>query len=110
MISGEFDYYNMIAPKPEAGLVTPGYKLQVNKDGTETITPFTNAEIEALMIKYKLEEPVLLSQNELEALFDKAEQDAASGFPMLPVIIVGVVIVAAVTAFFLFRARTKTEK
>ncbi len=60
-----------------------------------------------LMANNKLEQPVLRSQDEIEALFNEAEKGAVSGFPVLAVVIGIIVIIAAGATFFLARARKK---
>lgn len=105
VISGELNYYNMAAAGPDDTVMTAGQKLLVTKDGTETVITFTNPELDSLMANYELEQPVLRSRDELEALFNEVEKGAASSFQVQGII--GIVAVVIIIAFFVIRKRLK---
>ena len=109
VISGELDYYNLATAGPDDAVITTGQKLMVTEDGTETVIPFTEAEMDSLMVEHNLGEPDLLNQKEFEVLFDEAADDTSSGFPVVPVIIGVVVIIVTGFAVLLFQARKRVQ-
>ncbi len=117
LIEGEIDYYNMVAAGTDDGLITTGQKLVVKGDGTETVLPFDETELEAVLAANNLKDTKILDQEEIEQLFSGNNNGRNEGPPRNWIIILAVLgtmtcfvtilVIAAVIVFLVIKSRKK---
>jgi len=92
LMSGELDYYNLAAAGPEDAVLTAGQKLVVMEDGTETVQPINEAELESVKAANNINEIEPLSEEEIEQIFSDdidGQDDPASRNSTLKLAIIG---------------------
>ena len=117
LIEGEIDYYNLVASGPEDGMLSAGQKLLIYEDGTETVLPFDESELDSILAANNIKETEPLNQEEIEQLFSGYNNGQNEGFSRNWIIILAglgimfcfgiILVIAGVFIFLIIRSRKK---